>query len=64
MHHVCGHADKYLLEAKMSPSQQVNFWADKLATAALIAAVEANEFIQKETHVLTDTFLHYGLHMY
>ncbi len=29
----------------MSPAQQVNCWADKLATAALIAMVEANEFI-------------------
>jgi hypothetical protein len=30
----------------MSPAaQRVNCWADKLATAALIAAVEANEFI-------------------
>jgi hypothetical protein len=45
MQHVYGHADKYLLEAKMSPAQRVNFQADKLATAALIAMVEANEFI-------------------
>jgi hypothetical protein len=45
MQHVYGHADKYLLEAEMSPAQQVNCRADKLATAALIAAVEANEFI-------------------
>jgi hypothetical protein len=29
----------------MSPAQQVNCRADKLATAALMAAVEANEFI-------------------
>jgi hypothetical protein len=29
----------------MSPAQRVNCRADKLATAALIAAVEANEFI-------------------
>ncbi len=29
----------------MSPAQRVHFWADKLATAALIAAVEANDFI-------------------
>ncbi len=42
MQHVYGHADKYLLEAEMSPAQQVNFWADKQATAALMAAVEAN----------------------
>jgi hypothetical protein len=45
MQHVYGHAEKYLSEAKMSPAQPINFWADKLATAALIAAVEANEFI-------------------
>jgi hypothetical protein len=44
MQHMYGHTDKYLLEAKMSPAQQVNCRADKLATAALIAAVEANEF--------------------
>jgi hypothetical protein len=40
-----GHTDKYLLEAEMSPAQQVNCRADKLATVALMAAVEANEFI-------------------
>ncbi len=45
MQHVYGHADKYLLDAEMSPAQQVNCRADKLATATLIAAVEANEFI-------------------
>ncbi len=45
MQYVYGHADKYLLEAEMSPAQQVNFRADKLATAVLMAAVEANEFI-------------------
>jgi hypothetical protein len=45
MHHVYSHADNYLLEAKMSPTQRVNCRADKLATAALIAAVEANDFI-------------------
>ncbi len=45
MQHVYGHADKYLLEAKMSPAHWVNCRADKLATTALIAAVEANEFI-------------------
>jgi hypothetical protein len=45
MQHVYGHADKYLLEAEMSPAQRVNCRADKLATVALIAAVEANEFI-------------------
>ncbi len=44
MQHMYGHADKYLLEAETSPAQQVNCWADKLA-AALMAAVEANEFI-------------------
>ncbi len=45
MQHMYGHADKYLLEAEMSLAQQANCWADKLATAALIAAVKANEFI-------------------
>jgi hypothetical protein len=45
MQHVYGHADEYMLEADMSPAQQVNCPADKLATAALIATVEANEFI-------------------
>jgi hypothetical protein len=45
MQHVYGHTDKYLLKAEMSPAQRVNFRADKLATAALIAMVEANEFI-------------------
>ncbi len=43
--HVYGHADKYLLEAAMSSAQQVNCQADTLATAALMAMVEANEFI-------------------
>ncbi len=45
MQHVYGHADKYLLEAEMSPAQWGNCWADKLATATLIAVVEANDFI-------------------
>ncbi len=45
MQHVYGHTDEYLLEAEMSPAQQVNCRADKLATAALMAAAEANEFI-------------------
>jgi hypothetical protein len=45
MQHVYGHADKYLSEAEMSPAQGVNFQADKLATVALMAMVEANEFI-------------------
>jgi hypothetical protein len=43
--HVYPHAEKYLLEAEMSPEQWVNCRADKLATAALMAVVEANEFI-------------------
>jgi hypothetical protein len=42
MQHVYGHAEEYLSEAEMSPAQRVNCQADKLATAALIAAVEAN----------------------
>jgi hypothetical protein len=45
MQHVYGHADENLLEAEMSPAQRVNCRADKLATAALIAAVETNDFI-------------------
>jgi hypothetical protein len=45
MQHVYSHADEYLLEAEMSPAQRVNFRADKLTTVALMAAVEANEFI-------------------
>ncbi len=45
MQHVYGHADEYLLEAKMLPAQRVNCRADKLAMVALIAAVETNEFI-------------------
>jgi hypothetical protein len=43
--HVYGHAEDNLSEAKMSPAQRVNCQVDKLATAALIAAVEANGFI-------------------
>jgi hypothetical protein len=45
MQHVYGHAEEYLLEAKMSQAQQVNCRADKLATVALMVAVEANKFI-------------------
>ncbi len=45
MQHVYDHADKYLLEAEMSPAQQINFQADKQATVALMAGVEADEFI-------------------
>jgi hypothetical protein len=45
MQHMFSHADKYLSEAEMSPAQRVNCRADKLATAALMATVEANEFI-------------------
>jgi hypothetical protein len=45
MQHVYGHADEHLSEAKMSPAQQVYCRADKLATSALIPAVEANKFI-------------------
>jgi hypothetical protein len=45
MQHVYSHANKYLSETEMSPAQRVNCRADKLATAALIATVEANEFI-------------------
>ncbi len=45
MQHVYRHADDYLLESKMSPAQRVNFWADKLAMAALIVTVKTNRFI-------------------
>jgi hypothetical protein len=46
MQHVYSHANKYLSEAEMSPAQRVNCRANKLvATAALIATVEANKFI-------------------
>jgi hypothetical protein len=44
MQHVYEHADIYLSEDKMSLAQWVNFRAEKLATAALIATVEGNEF--------------------
>jgi hypothetical protein len=45
MQQVYSRADEYLSEAEMSPAQRVNYLADKLVTAALMAAVEANEFI-------------------
>ncbi len=45
MQHVYGQVDEYPPEAEMSPAQQIICWVDKLATVALIAAVEANEFI-------------------
>ena len=45
MQQVYSHADEYLLDTEMSPAQQVNCRADKLATAALMAMVEANEFV-------------------
>jgi hypothetical protein len=45
MQHVYGHADEHLLETEMSPAHWVNCQADKLATAALMAMIEANEFI-------------------
>ncbi len=45
MQHVYSHTDKYLSEAKMSPVQRVNCWADKLSTATFIVAMKANEFI-------------------
>jgi hypothetical protein len=45
MQHVYGHTDEYLLEAEMSPAQRLNCRADKLATAALIVAVEVNNCI-------------------
>jgi hypothetical protein len=45
MQHVYSHADKYLSEAEMSPAQRVNCQADKVATAAFMAVVEANKLI-------------------
>jgi hypothetical protein len=45
MQHMYSHADEYLLEAEMSPAEWVNCRADKRATVALMATVEANEFI-------------------
>jgi hypothetical protein len=45
MQHVYNHTEKYLPEAEMSPAQRLNCRADKLATAALMATVESNEFI-------------------
>ena len=45
MQHVYSHTDKYLSEAEMSPAQRIYFQADKLATAELMATVEADEFI-------------------
>ncbi len=44
MRHVYRHADEFLSEAKMSPSQWVNCCADNLATTALTMAVDANQF--------------------
>jgi len=45
MQHVYGRTDKFLLEEEMSPEQWVNCRADKLATVALITAVDTKEFI-------------------
>jgi hypothetical protein len=45
MEHVYGHSDEYLLETEMSHDQQINCRADKLATSALVAAVDTNQFI-------------------
>jgi hypothetical protein len=39
------HVDKILSEEEMLPEQRVNCHANKLTTAALIAAVDTNEFI-------------------
>jgi hypothetical protein len=47
MQHVYSHADEYLLEIEMSPAQRVSCRADKLATVALMATEEANEFISR-----------------
>ncbi len=45
MQQLYGHVEEYLSEAEISPAQRVYCRADKLAAAALIAAVEAYEFI-------------------
>ncbi len=42
--------DKYLLKAEMSPAQQVNCQADKLATAALMAVVGQMNSSQASFH--------------
>ena len=45
MQHVYRHSDKFLSEEEMLPAQRVNCCEDNIATAALIAAVDTNEFI-------------------
>ena len=45
MEHVYGHSDEYLSETEMSQDQRINCRADKLATSALVAAVDTNKFI-------------------
>ncbi len=45
MEHVYGHLDEYLSETEMTHEQRINCRADKQATAALLAAVESNQFI-------------------
>jgi hypothetical protein len=43
--HMYGHSDEYLSETEMSHDQRINCRADKLATSALVAAVNMNQFI-------------------
>ena len=45
MEHVYGHSDEYLSETEMSHEQRINCRADKLATLALVAAVNTDQFI-------------------
>jgi len=45
MEHVYGHSVEYLSETEMSHDQRINCRADKLATLALVAAVDTNQFI-------------------
>jgi hypothetical protein len=47
MYHVHGHLDRYLSYAEMTPSERLNCDCDKLAGAALHAAVEQDVFISR-----------------
>jgi hypothetical protein len=45
MEHVYRHSDEYISETEMSHNQRIKCRADKLATSALVAAVDTNHFI-------------------
>ena len=45
MEHVYGHSDEYLSETEMSHDQRINCRADKLATSALVAAINTTQYI-------------------